>query len=85
MRYWPMKILCRWGAADLQLLRSVISAMGGYSELIEENNLLQLLYPIGSADLAAVNRYCFDKGVTLNHLHLKKKSLEAKFFEFTNN
>ena len=30
-------------------------------------------------------RQCFEKGVVLNHLLLKKKRLEARFFELTNN
>lgn len=73
------------GAADMQQLKSVISAMGGFNHIGEEDGRLQILYPIGAADLEAVNRHCFDKGITLNHLYLKKKSLEAKFFELTNN
>jgi hypothetical protein len=35
--------------------------------------------------LETVNRFCFDKGITLNHLRLRKKSLESKFFELTQN
>jgi len=34
-------------------------------------------------DLSEVNRYCFDKGITLNHLQLRKRSLESKFMELT--
>ena len=73
------------GAKDVAALKAIVSSMGGYSRFSEADNLLQLIYPVGTADLEAVNRYCFDKGIVLNHLHLKKKSLEAKFFELTNN
>ena len=48
-------------------------------------NNIQLFFPIGTAKLEEVNRFCFEKGVTLNHLTIKRKSLEAKFFELTNN
>lgn len=36
------------------------------------------------ARLADINRYCFEKGIALDHLQLKHKSLESKFFELTN-
>jgi ABC-2 type transport system ATP-binding protein len=42
-------------------------------------------FPNGKANLEAINRYCFEKGIILNHLRLRKKSLEAKFFELTQN
>jgi ABC-2 type transport system ATP-binding protein len=45
---------------------------------------LQLYLQLGTANLEAINKHCFDNGITLNHLLLKKKSLEAKFFELTN-
>ena len=45
---------------------------------------LQLFYPIGTAQLESINKYCFEKGITLQQLQLKKKSLETKFFELTN-
>ena len=32
-----------------------------------------------------INRLCFENGIVLNHLILKKKRLEARFFELTNN
>ena len=40
---------------------------------------------LGSANLAEINKHCFNNGIILNHLNIKKKSLEAKFFELTNN
>jgi len=36
------------------------------------------------APMEAINRYCFEKNIVLNQLILKKKSLETKFFELTN-
>jgi lantibiotic transport system ATP-binding protein len=32
---------------------------------------------------AQINRYCFDKGIVLNKLNVKRKSLEARFLEIT--
>ena len=72
-------------ATNLTQLKSVIEIMGGYSSVKQQDNLLQLNFPAGTAKLEDINRYCFEKGITLNLLMLKKKSLEAKFFELTNN
>jgi len=42
------------------------------------------MYPVGKANTAVINQHCFNAGITLTHLQLKKKSLEAKFLELTN-
>jgi ABC-2 type transport system ATP-binding protein len=34
-------------------------------------------------DPAEMNRQCFEQGIVLNHLQLRKKSLESKFMELT--
>ena len=40
---------------------------------------LQLFYSDGNANAAAINQYCFQNNIALNHLQMKKKSLETKF------
>lgn len=45
---------------------------------------LHLYFNNSSGNLQAINRFCFEKGFILNHLFLRKKSLEMKFFELTN-
>src|SRR5947207_10406851 len=67
------------GAADMQLLESVLKRTNGWSQIKQEGNLIQLFYPVGSAKLESINRHCFQNGVVLNHLQLKKKSLEVNF------
>jgi ABC-type multidrug transport system ATPase subunit len=71
-------------AADVNQLQQVLQQMNGYSNLKITGNTLQLFFPTGTAKLADINQHCFNNGVVLNHLQLKKKSLEAKFFELTN-
>ena len=71
-------------AADLTQLESALRGTNGWSHMKKEGNVLQLFYPIGSAQMENINRHCFQQGVVLNHLQLKKKSLETKFFELTN-
>jgi ABC-2 type transport system ATP-binding protein len=72
-------------ANDLASLEAVVGKMNGYSTIKKQTNCVQLLYSNGTADLEAINRHCFENGIVLNHLQLKKKSLETKFFELTNN
>jgi ABC-2 type transport system ATP-binding protein len=51
----------------------------------QKDNLLQLSFATGAAKLDDINKHCFNSGITLTHLYLRKKSLEAKFLEITNN
>lgn len=73
------------GAADLEQLQNVLQQLHGYSSIRQHDNVLQLFYPVGTAKLEQINQHCFNQNVVLNHLQLKKKSLESKFFELTNN
>jgi ABC-2 type transport system ATP-binding protein len=72
------------GAADLSRLRQVMQQFPAVSKLQDHNGLLQAYFPLGKANMEAVNRHCFANDVVLQSLQLKKKSLEAKFFELTN-
>lgn len=71
-------------ATDHAKLLEVLQAMNGYTTLKQQAKVIQLLYPSGTAELSNINRHCFEKGIVLDHLNLKKKSLETKFFELTN-
>jgi ABC-2 type transport system ATP-binding protein len=73
-------------AYDITNLESVLLQLGGhFSTLKQVGNNFQLFFSMGKANLAEVNQHCFNHGIVLNHLQLKKKSLESKFFELTNN
>ena len=72
------------GAADLPKLVTVLKRFNGYINLKVQENTVQLFYPIGTANVEAVNTHCFNNGIVLTQLQLKKKSLESKFFELTN-
>lgn len=71
-------------AADIAALRNIVSSIPGLTRSKEEEGKLLLYFPMGQANLEAVNKFCFNSGVVLNHLQVKRKSLEAKFFELTN-
>lgn len=72
-------------AADNTKLFEVLKGMGNPSKVVDENAVIKIYFPVGTADLSAINNFCFNNGIILNHLILKKKSLEARFFELTNN
>jgi ABC-2 type transport system ATP-binding protein len=62
----------------------VLRNLLGYNTIKEEQHFIQLTFPLGKANLADINNYCFSNGIILNHLRVKRKSLETKFFELTN-
>jgi ABC-2 type transport system ATP-binding protein len=72
-------------AKDHQKLLEILTNMAEKTRVIDENNMIKIFFPVGKADLSEINSYCFNNGVALNHLILKKQSLEARFFELTNN
>lgn len=72
-------------AADLPALAAALNSWGHAATVDEKTNTVQVIMPKGTASLETFNRQCFERGVVLNHLLLKKKRLEARFFELTNN
>jgi len=72
------------GAANLDQLNEVLAQFSGYTKKIREDGAILLYFPQGTAKLDAINTFCFNNGISLEMLHLKKKSLETKFFELTN-
>ena len=71
-------------AADLNRLASVLQSFSSKVSINNVSNTVEFSLAKGSADLEALNRFCFDQGVVLKHLLQKKKRLEARFFELTN-
>jgi len=72
-------------ATDINALTNVLQQLGHRTNVDTANHTVQITLPVGTARLEDINRYCFEKGIVLNHLLLKKKRLEARFFELTNN
>ncbi len=65
-------------------LKSVLETFPGYLSISENDTFIQLHFPFGTAPMEAINKHCFENGIVLNQIILKKKSLESKFFELTN-
>ncbi|MFZ1261369.1 MAG: ABC transporter ATP-binding protein [Chitinophagaceae bacterium] len=72
-------------AADINVLLKVLQNMGKEVLLDEKANTVQIIFPKGMAKMEEINRHCFDNGVVLTQLVLRKKRLEARFFELTSN
>src|SRR5690242_2429032 len=72
-------------ADNHQKLLEVLRMMDQKTRIVDEINVIKIFFPSGKANLAELNSYCFNNGIALNHLTLKKQSLESRFFELTNN
>lgn len=72
-------------AGDIHALASLISKLGKEVITDAKANTLQVVFPKGTAKLDELNRFCFENGIVLTQLVLRKKKLEARFFELTNN
>jgi len=71
-------------AADKEKLRRALAELNNFLRLDEVGGNLELSYESGTANLEEINRYCFNKGIVLSHLQLKKSNFESKFLELTN-
>jgi ABC-2 type transport system ATP-binding protein len=72
-------------AANPAALLTLMQQWGTAQSVSLLDNRVLLAYPKGTARPEDINRYCFAQGIALNHITIKRKRLEAKFFELTNN
>lgn len=77
-----IKMLVEVGAADNEFLKSILMQMPGIETISLEDNELQVICD-ETITTERINQYCFEKGLVLNKLNLKKKSLETRFLEIT--
>jgi ABC-2 type transport system ATP-binding protein len=76
--------LVELGATDMEKLKAILSGLPGIRQVKEVEQYIQVFFGSGLIDLGGINQYCFEKGVVLNHLQLRRRSLESKFMELTN-
>jgi ABC-2 type transport system ATP-binding protein len=72
-------------AADLTALTAVIKQISKTVIVDDKAGTVQITLPKGTAKMDEINQFCFNNGVVLTQLVLRKKRLEARFFELTNN
>ena len=76
------KMLVAVGAVDNELLKNILQQMPGIESISFEENELQVICA-ESITTEQLNKFCFERGVVLNKLNLKRKSLETRFLEIT--
>lgn len=73
------------GSADIQALARLIQQHPAFHSVLPNvHHLLHVSFN-GAIDPAALNTWCAEKGIWLNHLQVRRKSLETAFLELTNN
>ena len=71
------------GAVDFDQLLTILQDFPASISVRRNDQHVEATFPSGAAELDRINQFCFEKGIVLNHLRLRRKSLEAKFFELT--
>lgn len=69
-------------AADMDALKAIVIAIPGVEKVETVDGDLRLTCA-DSLTAEQVNRQCFDKGIVLSKLNLRRKSLETRFLEIT--
>lgn len=72
-------------SADLDQLLQVIKEFPNLSRAEKAEPILRLYFSAGQGNPSALNDFCHNHGISLNHLSAKRKSLESRFIELTNN
>jgi ABC-type multidrug transport system ATPase subunit len=70
-------------SSELVALQALLKGLPGVKLVQVKEDHVQVYFQGAGMDPAAINRHCFEKGIVLKHLQLRKKSLETKFMELT--
>jgi lantibiotic transport system ATP-binding protein len=71
-------------ADNLIVLEEALKQMPGILHINNTDNSLSIQCE-ETVSAAAINKFCFEKGIVLTQLNLKRKSLEKRFLEITGN
>jgi len=72
-------------ASDLNALFALVSQLSNNVIVDAKSQTVRITLARGTAKLDEINKFCFQNGIVLKELSLRKKRLEARFFELTNN
>jgi ABC-type multidrug transport system ATPase subunit len=72
-------------ADNQQQLQEVMRQFTAVEKVVVVNQLVEASFEAGTANLASINAHCFQQGITLSHLQIKKGNIESKFLELTGN
>lgn len=71
--------------AENEAIINAFKNLSNHTKIEMVEGLVEISYNTGQINLATINKFCFDNGITLSHLQLKKGNLESKFLELTSN
>ena len=77
-----INVLIDISATDNVALKNLIQQLDGVETVTDIDNDLHLICTEKITG-ETVNRFCFEKGIVLNKLNVKRKSLETRFLEIT--
>jgi ABC-2 type transport system ATP-binding protein len=69
-------------ADNLAMLENMVKQIPGLLE-VHNNGTGLTIHGEETVTTAGINKYCFEKGIVLTQLNLKRKSLETRFLEIT--
>jgi len=72
------------GTTDMEKLRALLDSLPGMKKVIRSGKHFQVYFENKTTDAAWLNQLCFDHGIVLDFLQVKKISLESAFIELTN-
>ncbi len=75
-------VLIDISSGDNPALKNIIQQLDGVESVTEVEGELHLICTENITG-ESVNRFCFEKGIVLNKLNVKRKSLETRFLEIT--
>lgn len=75
-------ILIELSAADNDILKNILQQMNGIERISDAENGIEIICA-ETITAEQVNKFCFENGVVLNKLNVKRKSLETRFLEIT--
>lgn len=67
-----------------EALKDILQQLQGVESVTVFDNDL-LMYCSDQLNGESINRYCFEKGIVLSKLNIKRKTLESRFLEITGN
>jgi ABC-2 type transport system ATP-binding protein len=77
-----ISILIELSATDNDQLKNILQQMNGLESISVTDSGIEIICP-ESITAEEVNKYCFERGIVLNKLNVKRKSLETRFLEIT--
>ncbi len=71
-------------SSNMDILYEAMKSYPSIKNISRQNDYLHAAFAAGSVAIEDINRFCFEKGIVLSHMMMKRISLEKRFLELTN-